>query len=41
MATSFYNLKVDKVIQEISDAKSVYFAIPEELKDTFNFKAGR
>ncbi len=41
MATSFYNLKVDKVIEEIEDAKSVYFNIPDELKDDFAFKAGQ
>ena len=41
MANNFHNLKVAKVVSETADAKSVYFDIPEGLKDTFFYQPGQ
>lgn len=37
----FHTLTVKEAIQETSDAKSLSFDIPEELKDTFQYKHGQ
>jgi ring-1,2-phenylacetyl-CoA epoxidase subunit PaaE len=41
MDTSFYNLKVERIVEETADSKSVYFAIPTELKETFSYQSGQ
>jgi len=41
MSEGFYNLKVNRVVQETADASTFYFEIPENLKDTFAYKAGQ
>jgi ring-1,2-phenylacetyl-CoA epoxidase subunit PaaE len=40
MAT-FYNLKVKDVKQETNSASSIYFEIPEDLKEIFSYKHGQ
>lgn len=37
----FHTLKVGKVIRETEDSTSVYFDVPEELKDAYQYKAGQ
>ena len=39
--TSFYKLRVADKVAETEDAASLYFEIPGELTDTFNYKAGQ
>ena len=39
--TAFYELAVADVTSETPDALSIYFDIPEELRDKFEFKAGQ
>lgn len=41
MANQFHTLKVSKVVREIPDATSVYFEIPQNLEQVFNFEAGQ
>ena len=41
MDNNFYTLTVEKVVEETHDAKSIYFEIPPEFKDTFSFEAGQ
>lgn len=37
----FYALKIKEVIRETPEAVSLSFEIPEDLKETFNYKAGQ
>ncbi|MCP9199324.1 ferredoxin--NADP reductase [Gramella sp. GC03-9] len=39
--SKFYPLKIKEIIRETSQAVSISFEIPENLKDTFNFSAGQ
>jgi len=41
MSNQFHQLKVKKLIRQTSEAVSVYFDIPANLKSTFNYKAGQ
>ncbi len=41
MSVSFHTLTISEVIEETSDAKSIRFEIPEELRETFRFKPGQ
>lgn len=41
MSHDFHKLKVSKVVQETADATTVYFNIPEELKNSYTHKAGQ
>lgn len=41
MDSNFYSLKVAKVINETKLSKSVYFDIPSDLKEKFEYKAGQ
>ena len=41
MAIQFHDLKVSKIIRRTKDAVSVYFEIPEDLKETFSYEAGQ
>lgn len=38
---TFYNLIIDKIVEETEDTKSLYFQIPNDLKEKFTFKAGQ
>jgi ring-1,2-phenylacetyl-CoA epoxidase subunit PaaE len=37
----FHEIKIKEVIKETSDASTLVFAIPETLKETFQYKAGQ
>ncbi len=41
MSEGFFPLTVKKVVRETSDATTFYFDIPQNLKDTFAYKAGQ
>jgi len=41
MSVGFHQLKIADVRRETSDAVSILFQVPEELKDKFNFRAGQ
>ena len=41
MSAHFYPLRVAEIVSETADANSIRFEIPEELRDTFAFKAGQ
>ena len=41
MSISFHTLKIAEVIPETSDAKSIRFELPEELRQEFSFKPGQ
>ena len=41
MKHDFYKLKVVQVVDETDDSKSIYFQIPDELKNEFKYKAGQ
>lgn len=38
---SFHSLKIIKIVNETSDAKTIYFEIPSELKSAFAFNSGQ
>ena len=38
---NFHTLKVDKVIKETEDSASLYFNVPDNLKEEFAYKAGQ
>jgi ring-1,2-phenylacetyl-CoA epoxidase subunit PaaE len=38
---SFYKLKIDNITRETSNAISISFSVPEELKKTYQFTAGQ
>ena len=39
--TTFYSLVVADRVQETPEAVTIYFVIPDDLRDTFNYKAGQ
>ena len=41
MSASFHTLQIAEVIPETSDAKSIRFELPEELREEFSFKPGQ
>jgi ring-1,2-phenylacetyl-CoA epoxidase subunit PaaE len=41
MSTTFHSLKVSKINQETTNAVSIYFEVPAELKQEFKYKAGQ
>ena len=41
MSTSFHSLTVKEIISETEDAFSVVFEVPEELSNSFQYKAGQ
>jgi ring-1,2-phenylacetyl-CoA epoxidase subunit PaaE len=41
MSVSFHRLTIAGVIDETAEAKSLRFAVPEELRETFKFKPGQ
>lgn len=41
MSTDFFTLSVGKVVNETQDSVTVYFDIPDQLKETFQFEAGQ
>jgi len=41
MSNTFRNLNVQKVVAETVDSKSIYFDIPDDLSDDFEYKAGQ
>ncbi|HEY1145263.1 MAG TPA: ferredoxin--NADP reductase, partial [Allosphingosinicella sp.] len=41
MSVSFHQLTVAEITDETADARSIRFAVPEELKETFRFKPGQ
>ncbi|SMF77752.1 1,2-phenylacetyl-CoA epoxidase subunit PaaE [Allosphingosinicella indica] len=41
MSASFHRLTVAEIVPETADAKSIRFAVPEELKETFRFAPGQ
>lgn len=41
MSVSFHQLKVAETVPETSDAMSIRFEIPEELRETFRFRPGQ
>ena len=41
MSVSFHSLRVAEVVPETAEAKSIRFAVPAELRETFRFKPGQ
>lgn len=41
MAIQFHDLKVSKIIRRTKEAVSVFFEIPESLKETYTYKSGQ
>ncbi len=41
MSVSFHRLTVAEVVAETGEARSIRFAVPEELRETFKFKPGQ
>jgi ring-1,2-phenylacetyl-CoA epoxidase subunit PaaE len=41
MSASFHRLQIADIVQETADARSLRFALPDELADTFRFRAGQ
>jgi ring-1,2-phenylacetyl-CoA epoxidase subunit PaaE len=41
MSVSFHRLTVAEVVEETAEAKSIRFAVPEELHETFRFRPGQ
>ncbi|RST32303.1 2Fe-2S iron-sulfur cluster binding domain-containing protein [Sphingomonas ginkgonis] len=41
MTKDFYPLTVAEIVEETDEARSIRFAVPPELVDTFNFRAGQ
>jgi ring-1,2-phenylacetyl-CoA epoxidase subunit PaaE len=41
MSVGFHTLKVAEAIDETADARSIRFAVPEELREAFKFKPGQ
>ncbi|MGQ0661048.1 2Fe-2S iron-sulfur cluster-binding protein [Sphingosinicella sp.] len=41
MSVGFHTLTVAEVVDETSEARSIRFAVPEELRETFRFKPGQ
>ncbi|MEA3043833.1 MAG: ring,2-phenylacetyl-CoA epoxidase subunit PaaE [Sphingomonadales bacterium] len=41
MSVSFHTLTIAEVVDETAEARSIRFAVPEELRETFKFKPGQ
>jgi len=41
MSVSFHRLEIAEVVDETNEARSIRFAVPEELRETFRFKPGQ
>ena len=41
MSVSFHRLRVAEVVDETAEARSIRFAVPEELRETFRFRPGQ
>ncbi|HTU09997.1 MAG TPA: ferredoxin--NADP reductase [Allosphingosinicella sp.] len=41
MSVSFHSLTVAEIVDETEEARSIRFAVPEELRETFSFKPGQ
>jgi ring-1,2-phenylacetyl-CoA epoxidase subunit PaaE len=41
MSVSFHKLVIADVVEETAEARSIRFALPEELRETFRFKPGQ
>jgi ring-1,2-phenylacetyl-CoA epoxidase subunit PaaE len=41
MSVGFHTLTVADVVEETAEARSIRFAVPEELRETFSFKPGQ
>lgn len=41
MSVSFHRLTVAEVVDETAEARSIRFAVPEELRETFRFRPGQ
>ena len=41
MSGAFYTLRIAEVVDETDEARSIRFAIPEELREAFKFKPGQ
>ncbi len=41
MSVSFHTLRIAEIVPETSDAKSIRFDVPEELRETFRFAPGQ
>ena len=41
MSASFHTLRIAEVIPETSDARSIRFELPEELRESFSFRPGQ
>ena len=41
MTEGFFPLTVKKLVRETADATTLYFEIPENLKDTFMYTGGQ
>ena len=41
MAEHFHALRIDEIVRETDDANSIRFAVPDDLKPAFAFKAGQ
>src|SRR6476469_9972631 len=41
MSTHFHRLTVVEIVPETAEANSIRFAIPDELRDAFAYKAGQ
>lgn len=39
--SKFYDLKINEIIRETPEAVSISFEVPEDLKETFKYKAGQ
>jgi ring-1,2-phenylacetyl-CoA epoxidase subunit PaaE len=41
MSAGFHRLEIAEIVQETADARSIRFALPDELADAFRFRAGQ
>jgi ring-1,2-phenylacetyl-CoA epoxidase subunit PaaE len=41
MTEGFFPLTIKKLVRETADATTIYFEVPENLKDTFSYSAGQ
>ncbi len=41
MSVSFHTLEIAEIVPETAEASSIRFRVPEELRETFKFKAGQ
>ena len=41
MSAGFHSLTIDRIVEETAEAKSIRFAVPEELRESFRFSPGQ